>query len=221
VSEGGVKTGTKSIRLGVLDYGAGNLQSVLNAFATIGHEAQLVTKPEDFETTDVLVFPGQGAFGDSVRILKETNLWMPLKKWLEADRPYVGICLGYQLLFESSEESPGVEGLAVAAGKVRKFVSTEGLKIPHMGWNQVKWAESFSPWWQGLPNPAHLYFVHSYYPEVKDMSEALCLTDYGVTFAAGIARENLIAVQFHPEKSQALGLKLLKNAVKILAGRIR
>jgi glutamine amidotransferase/cyclase/glutamine amidotransferase len=125
--------------LGVLDYGAGNLQSVLNAFATIGREAQLVVEPADFEKTDVLVFPGQGAFGDSVRILKERGLWLPLKQWLEADRPYVGICLGYQLLFESSEESPGVEGLGVAAGKVRKFLPGEGLKIPHMGWNQVRW----------------------------------------------------------------------------------
>jgi glutamine amidotransferase len=214
VREGG------AIRLGVLDYGAGNLQSVLNAFATIGREAQLVVEPADFERTDVLVFPGQGAFGDSVRILKERGLWLPLKQWLEADRPYVGICLGYQLLFESSEECPGVEGLGVAAGKVRKFLPGEGLKIPHMGWNQVRWSEEQAAWWRGLPNPAHLYFVHSYYPDVADKTEALCHTDYGVTFAAGIARKNLMAVQFHPEKSQELGLLLLKNAVEILADRM-
>jgi glutamine amidotransferase/cyclase/glutamine amidotransferase len=180
----------------------------------------LVVKPADFDRTDVLVFPGQGAFGDSVRILKERGLWLPLKQWLEADRPYVGICLGYQLLFESSEESPGVEGLGVAAGKVRKFLPGEGLKIPHMGWNQVRWSEEQAAWWRGLPNPAHLYFVHSYYPDVADKTEALCHTDYGVTFAAGIARQNLMAVQFHPEKSQELGLLLLKNAVQILADRI-
>jgi glutamine amidotransferase len=208
------------IRLGVLDYGAGNLQSVLNAFATLGREAELVVEPEDFEKTDVLVFPGQGAFGDSVRILKERGLWQPLRQWLEEGRPYVGICLGYQLLFESSEESPGVEGLGVAAGRVRKFPAGEGLKIPHMGWNEVRWSAAHAEWWEGLPNPAHLYFVHSYYPEVTNAEEALCHTEYGVTFAAGIARKNLLAVQFHPEKSQELGLRLLQNAVEILERRI-
>src|SRR6476661_5441224 len=122
------------MKLGVLDYGGGNLRSVLNAFAAIDAPAQLVTKPADFADLDALVFPGQGAFGDSVRILKETKLWEPLRAWLREDRPYVGICLGYQLLFESSEESPGVEGLGVAAGRVKKFDASQHLKIPHMGW---------------------------------------------------------------------------------------
>ena len=220
MSEGGVSGDRGSLKLGVLDYGAGNLRSVLNAFGAIGRKAQLVVKPEDFAQTDLLVFPGQGAFGDSVRILKERALWEPLKEWLQAERPYLGICLGYQLLFESSEESPGVEGLGVTAGRVRKFQAGEGLKIPHMGWNNVSWTERHAEWWRGLPNPAHLYFVHSYYPEIEDSAEALCHTDYGVSFAAGIARENLMAVQFHPEKSQELGLKLLANAVEILAERV-
>jgi imidazole glycerol phosphate synthase glutamine amidotransferase subunit len=218
---GGVKdVQSGNLKLGVLDYGAGNLRSVLNAFGAIGCEAQLVVKPEDFEHTDLLVFPGQGAFGDSVRILKERALWEPLRQWLKDERPYLGICLGYQLLFENSEECPGVAGLGVAAGRVRKFQAREGLKIPHMGWNQVKWSERHAEWWQELPNPAHLYFVHSYYPDIENPEESLCQTDYGVSFAAGIARKNLMAVQFHPEKSQELGLKLLSNAVKILAGRI-
>ena len=202
--------------LGVLDYGAGNLRSVLNAFAAIGRRARLVEKPADFEQIELLVFPGQGAFGDSVRILHQRDLWTPLREWLGAGRPYLGICLGYQLLFEGSEESPGVAGLNVAAGMVRRFSADAGLKIPHMGWNRVHWQASQAVWWQGLPNPAHLYFVHSYYPQLEEASEALCLTDYGVTFAAGIARPNLMAVQFHPEKSQALGLQLLSNAVKVL-----
>lgn len=207
------------MNLGVLDYGAGNLRSVLNAFKAIGTEAQLVTEPKGFDDIDVLVFPGQGAFGDSVRILKETHLWDPLKEWLKEERPYLGICLGYQLLFESSEECPGVEGLCVAPGRVRKFQAAEGLKIPHMGWNQVHWETSQSAWWNGLPNPAHLYFVHSYYPDVADDSLALCRTDYGVPFISGIAKDNLMAVQFHPEKSQEAGLSLLKNSVTTLAAR--
>lgn len=206
--------------LGVLDYGAGNLRSVLNAFAAIGHRARLVEKPSDFEKVDLLVFPGQGAFGDSVRILHARDLWTPLQEWLAAGRPYLGICLGYQLLFEGSEESPGVEGLSVAAGRVRRFAAESGLKIPHMGWNRVHWQAAHAAWWKGLPNPAHLYFVHSYYPQLDDASEALCLTEYGVTFAAGIARPNLMAVQFHPEKSQALGLQLLRNAVGVLGKTI-
>jgi len=208
------------MNLGVLDYGAGNLRSVLNAFKTIGTEAKLVTEPQGFDEIDVLVFPGQGAFGDSVRILKETHLWDPLKAWLKEERPYLGICLGYQLLFESSEESPGVKGLCVAPGRVKKFDATQGLKIPHMGWNQVHWEQREPTWWQGLPNPSHLYFVHSYYPDVEDESLALCRTDYGQPFISGIAKEKLMAVQFHPEKSQETGLTLLKNSVSTLASRL-
>lgn len=208
------------MNLGVLDYGAGNLRSVLNAFSAIDHAATLVTRPEQFESIDILVFPGQGAFGDSVRILKETGLWEPLRAWLKAGRPYLGICLGYQLLFESSEECPGVEGLCVAPGRVRKFDASHGLKIPHMGWNKVTWAKDKPVWWRDIPNPAHLYFVHSYYPEVTDQSLALCQTDYGIPFVAGIAKDNLMAVQFHPEKSQEIGLKLLKNAVEHLASTL-
>ncbi|MCB1275639.1 imidazole glycerol phosphate synthase subunit HisH [Prosthecobacter sp.] len=204
------------MKLGVLDYGAGNLRSVLNAFEAIGAHANLVTKPEDFEGIDVLVFPGQGAFGDSVRILKDTHLWEPLRAWLKAEKPYLGICLGYQLLFESSEECPGVEGLAAVAGKVRKFDATSGLKIPHMGWNVAQWETSQSAVWDSLPNPTHVYFVHSYYPEVADESLALCRTDYGVSFISGIAKKNLVAVQFHPEKSQEAGLTLLRNSLKVL-----
>jgi imidazole glycerol-phosphate synthase subunit HisH len=204
------------MKLGVLDYGAGNLRSVLNAFGAIQMKAELVTKPEDFDHIDLLVFPGQGAFGDSVRILKQNGLWEPLRAWLKASRPYLGICLGYQLLFESSEESPGIEGLGVAQGCVRKFSANDGLKIPHMGWNVAQWEAPHAAIWQGLPNPAHVYFVHSYYPDVQDTSLALCRTDYGTPFISGIARENLIAVQFHPEKSQQTGLTLLRNAVNCL-----
>ncbi|MBB5031938.1 imidazole glycerol phosphate synthase subunit HisH [Prosthecobacter vanneervenii] len=204
------------MKLGVLDYGGGNLRSVLNAFDAIDAHADLVTKPEDFASIDVLVFPGQGAFGDSIRILKETGLWEPLQAWLKAEKPYLGICLGYQLLFESSEESPGVEGLCVAKGQVKKFDPASGLKIPHMGWNVAQWEPAQAAVWSGLPNPTHIYFVHSYYPDVQDESLALCRTDYGVSFISGIAKKNLVAVQFHPEKSQEAGLTLLRNSLQVL-----
>lgn len=202
------------MNLGVLDYGAGNLRSVLNAFKAIDRPAKLVAGPADFDGIDVLVFPGQGAFGDSVRIIKQNGLWDPLKAWLKEGRPYLGICLGYQLLFESSEESPGVEGLAVAHGVVKKFDPAAGLKVPHMGWNQARWSDRAGALLPGLPVPTHVYFVHSYYPDVQDQDLVACTTDYGGAFASGIIRENLVAVQFHPEKSQSTGLTLLGNALR-------
>ncbi len=203
------------MNLGVLDYGAGNLRSVLNAFAAIGSTASLIREPADFAGMELLVFPGQGAFGDSVRILRKHGLWQPLQQWLADERPYIGICLGYQLLFASSEESPGVQGLGIAPGTVKKFQSASGLKIPHMGWNEARWHERAAFIAGDLPNPTHVYFVHSYYPEVLDSSLIACTTGYaGIEFASGIISKNLFAVQFHPEKSQAAGLKLLANAVR-------
>jgi imidazole glycerol phosphate synthase glutamine amidotransferase subunit len=199
------------MNLGVLDYGAGNLRSVLNAFKAIGSAAKLVRGPEDFDGIDVLVFPGQGAFGDSVRILKKNGQWEPLKAWLAAEKPYLGICLGYQLL---SEESPGVDGLGVARGVVRKFDAAPGLKIPHMGWNEARWTEKAAALQTDLPSPTHVYFVHSYYPDVQDADLIACTTDYGGSFASGIIKPGLVAVQFHPEKSQNTGLTLLRNALK-------
>jgi imidazole glycerol-phosphate synthase subunit HisH len=207
-------------RLGVLDYGAGNLRSVLNALAAIGHsEAVLVREPKQFEALDALVFPGQGAFGDSVRILRQNALWDPLKAWLRDERPYVGICLGYQLLFESSEENPGVVGLGVVPGQVRRFSPHSGLKVPHMGWNEAHWQPRAAALRSGLEEASHVYFVHSYYPHVEDESLIACHTEYGERFASGIVQRNLAAVQFHPEKSQQTGLTLLKNAVQLMVDK--
>lgn len=203
------------MKLGVLDYGAGNLRSVLNAFAAIDRPAKLIAKPADFEAIDTLVFPGQGAFGDSVRILKQNDLWSPLKQWLSDGRPYLGICLGYQLLFESSDESPGVEGLAVAPGRVRKFSPDHGLKVPHMGWNEALWTPSAAALHREMKNPCHFYFVHSYFPDVQDPNLAACTTTYGAEFVSGIIKPNLVAVQFHPEKSQSAGLQLLRNSLAL------
>ena len=205
------------MKLGILDYGAGNLRSVINAFKHLGRESSLVQSPEQFEKIDVLVFPGQGAFGDAARQMRERELWEPLRAWLKAGRPYLGICLGYQLLFESSEENPGVEGLCAFRGDVPRFVVTPGLKIPHMGWNIARFVNPSSPLWRDLGSEASFYFVHSYYPRPADASLAACTTDYAGEFVSGIATENLVAVQFHPEKSQAAGLTLLKNALDVLS----
>lgn len=205
------------MNLGILDYGGGNLRSVINAFAAIGHKAVLVTTPAQFETLDVLVFPGQGAFGDSVRQLTAAGLWEPLRTWLEAEKPYFGICLGYQLLFESGEESPGVRGLAKFRGTVPRFAAKPGLKIPHMGWNTARFTDPAHPAWAGLGDHSVFYFVHSYFPKPEDSTLAACLTDYDGEFVSGITAKNLIAVQFHPEKSQQAGLTLLENAVKYLS----
>lgn len=204
------------MKLGILDYGAGNLRSVLNAFAHVGAQGSLVTGPEQFENLDLLVFPGQGAFGDAARQLKERQLWDPLKDWLKAQKPYFGICLGYQLLFESGEENPGVEGLSVFKGEVPRFEQKPGLKIPHMGWNTATFADASQPIWKGLGKEAAFYFVHSFYPKPADDSLAACVTDYAAPFTSGIMAPNLVAVQFHPEKSQAAGLTLLRNALDTL-----
>ena len=207
------------MNLGILDYGGGNLRSVINAFAAIGHEASLVTTPQQFDTLDVLVFPGQGAFGDSVRQLTASGLWQPLLEWLRLEKPYLGICLGYQLLFESGEENPGVTGLAKFRGTVPRFPAMPGLKIPHMGWNTARFSNPAHPAWEGLGDSSVFYFVHSYFPQPEDTSLAACLTDYAGEFVSGITAKNLIAVQFHPEKSQQAGLTLLKNAVAFLSAR--
>ena len=201
------------MKLGILDYGGGNLRSVINAFKHLGRGSSLVTAPGHFDSIDLLVFPGQGAFGDAARQMNESGLLLPLRAWLKSQRPYLGICLGYQLLFESSEENPGVEGLCAFEGTVPRFTPRPGLKIPHMGWNTARFVDPALPLWRGLGAEAAFYFVHSYYPVPRDASLAACLTDYAGEFVSGIVADNLVAVQFHPEKSQAIGLGILRNFI--------
>ncbi len=194
--------------IGVVDYGSGNLRSVRKALEAVGARTGLVTGPDGLADVDAVVVPGVGAFADCAANLRATGLWDPLREWLAAGRPYLGICLGYQLLFDSSEESPEVEGLGVLPGRVVRF-DAPSLKVPHMGWNTIsdlRW-----PLFRGLPHETPVYFVHSYYPVPDDPSLASATCDYGVRFAAGISRGALHAVQFHPEKSQAAGLAILRN----------
>lgn len=202
--------------LGLVDYGSGNLRSVQRALEHAGGTCVLAHTPAEAAKCDALVVPGVGSFGDCARQLREARLWDFLREWLAADRPYLGICLGYQLLFESSEESPGVEGLGALKGKVVHFPKAAGLKIPHMGWNQLHITASSDRLMKGLGQNPDFYFVHSYYPVPEDSSVITSTCDYGVEFASSVSRGNLSAVQFHPEKSQALGLSMLRNFITSL-----
>ncbi len=200
--------------LGIIDYGAGNLSSVCNSFRAVGVEGRLVRSESDLEGLTHLVLPGVGAFGDCSRALHEQGLAEPIRRWIAADRPFLGICIGYQILFESSEETPGAPGLGIFRGHVRRFPDC-GLKIPHMGWNAVTPLHPEAPIWQGMGEAPYFYYVHSYYPEPEDTAVVAATTHYGSTFAAAVCRGRLIATQFHPEKSQQLGLRLLSNFLSL------
>ena len=199
--------------IGLIDYGAGNLQSVRNALRSLGHDATLVKAPDDLGGVRKVIFPGVGAFGDSMRNLTAQGLAGPLRDWIVGGRPFFGICIGYQLLFDSSEENPGVAGLGVFRGPVVRL-RAPGLKIPHMGWNPVELVRPDDPLWAGLGEKPHFYFVHSYHPAPDDESLVGARTTYGGAFASAIRWATGAAVQFHPEKSQAAGLRLLDNFVR-------
>lgn len=202
------------MKLGIIDYGAGNLHSVANVTKSLGYEATLVSKAADFEGITHIILPGVGSFGDSMAGLESRALVEPIREWVAADKPFFGICLGYQVLFESSEESPGVKGLGIFEGQVRKFTD-HGLKVPHMGWNDITPVDASSPIWSGLQQPAYLYFVHSFFPEPNDPSIIAATCTYGETFATAVQRGNLFACQCHPEKSQSAGQLLLKNFLSL------
>lgn len=200
----------------VIDYGAGNLRSVARAIAHV-HEAPNVTAdPADIAAAGALVLPGVGAAADTMANLRSRGLVTPILDYIAAGRPFLGVCMGLQALLEWSEEG-GEECLGVLPGKVRKF-SPEGRKVPHMGWNTVEWVRDH-PFIEGVPSGSAFYFVHSFYPEVSDPGLALGLTEYGVEFASVVARDNVVATQFHPEKSGDHGLLLYRNFVRwALAG---
>lgn len=198
--------------LALIDYGSGNIRSVQNALQHAGAEVELVSSAERLSDAAGVVLPGVGAFGDCVRGLQERGLWDSMHEWMDSGKPFLGICVGYQLLFDESEESPGVRGFGFFPGKVKKF-STPDLKVPQIGWNSLQLAQPDHALWRGLPNEPYVYFVHSYFPVPEDASVATSFATYGETFAASAARDNVAAVQFHPEKSQDVGLRILRNFV--------
>ena len=194
--------------LALIDYGSGNIRSVENALRHEGADVELVSDPERLSAADAVVLPGVGAFGDCVEGLQSRGLWEPIENWLAADKPFLGICVGYQLLFEEGEESPGARGFGFFQGRVEKFHSP-GLKVPQIGWNALEVAQH--ELWSGLPTNPHVYYVHSYFPKPADSSTVIARTTYGETFAAACARGRIAGVQFHPEKSQNVGLSILRN----------
>ncbi|MGA1194450.1 MAG: imidazole glycerol phosphate synthase subunit HisH [Kiritimatiellia bacterium] len=197
--------------LGIIDYGMGNLGSVSNACSFLELPARIITAPEAMAQCQAIILPGVGAFGDCMAHLEDHGFVEPIKTWIAADHPFLGICLGLQALFESSEESPGIAGLGVLAGSVKKFRIDPSLKVPQIGWNRVAFRQPEHPFFKGVSSGTHFYFVHSYYVDARDEELVAGVTGYGLDYTSAVARGNLVAVQFHPEKSQQAGLALLKN----------
>ena len=197
------------MKIAIIDYGMGNLHSAAKALEKVGAQVVVTRDPAEVLRADKVVLPGVGAFGDCMKNLNERELAPVIHEVIAAGKPFLGICVGLQLLFEGSEEDPGVAGLGVFKGLVRKIVAP-GLKIPHMGWNNLEYRTS-SPLFQGLPPAAYVYFVHSYHAVPTDAACITAVTDYGGPVTAAVGRGLVQAVQFHPEKSSAVGLKILAN----------
>ena len=198
--------------IAIIDYGAGNLQSVKNALDYLKVDSIITSNARDIIKAKKVIFPGVGSFGDGIRALYELDLVDPIMKVIEDNKPFLGICLGMEVLFEKSEESPGVEGLGIFGGRVKKFKGS--LKIPHIGWNQIK-IQKESAILEGIPDNSFFYFVHSYYAEPKDKEIALAKTDYGGEFVSAVEKGNIFALQFHPERSGDIGLSILKNFARL------
>ena len=198
--------------IGILDYGMGNLGSVQNACRFLDIAACVVTRPADLAPCRALILPGVGAFGDCMQHLTAHDFVAPVRDWIAAGRPFLGICLGLQLLFAASEESPGVPGLGVLPGRNRRLTPEPGLKVPQIGWNRVRPVKPDCPLFRGIPADTYFYFVHSYYADLTAAGAATAgITEYGRPYASALWQDNLLAVQFHPEKSQRWGLQMLRN----------
>ncbi|MBI4298253.1 MAG: imidazole glycerol phosphate synthase subunit HisH [Chloroflexi bacterium] len=203
------------LKIAIVDYQAGNLRSVAKAIEKAGQRPIITSDPNAIASADALVFPGQGACDSAMRALNQRGLTQPIKAFIATGRPFLGVCLGLQLLFSYSEE--GLEpGLGTFPGRVRRL--PDGLKIPHMGWNQVRFTQEHQVF-KDVPNGSYFYFVHSYYPDPEEASLVACTTTYGIQFCCAIARDNLVATQFHPEKSGTLGLKIYDNFIKFAISR--
>lgn len=200
--------------IAVIDYKMGNLRSVEKALQVVGGRTKVTSDPKDLAKADKIVFPGVGSFGEAAAELKRLKLIEPLKGAIADGKPFLGLCLGLQLLFEKSEEAPGVKGLGVLAGEVKRFrPKTKAFKVPHMGWNSI--AGSGGGLLKGVADGAFMYFVHSYYVKPADKGIILTTTDYGITFASSVCKDNIFGLQYHPEKSQDVGLRIVRNFVRM------
>ncbi len=202
--------------IALIDYGSGNLRSVHNALRRVGAPVQIVRHGDEIATADAVVLPGVGAFDDCVHALRKQELLEATREFIRGGRPFLGICVGYQALFDRSEEFQSCAlGLGVFKGPVVRFSPKPGLKIPQIGWNQIRIGRPDCPLYQGIPDGSHVYFVHSFFPRPEDPSCVATWTDYGGDFASSVWRDNVFATQFHPEKSQAVGLALLRNFAQL------
>ncbi len=206
--------------IAVVDYDMGNLHSVCKGLENVGAVPKITDSPAIIEQADAVVLPGVGSFDPAMQNLRSRNLIEPIKRAIASRKPFLGICLGLQILFESSEE--GVEpGLGVIAGKVRRFRSEPGLTIPHMGWNQLQLTQPDLSLWQNLPSDPWVYFVHSFYVDPVDLEVRSAIVTHGSqNVTAAIAKDNLMAVQFHPEKSSSTGLQMLSNFVSLVREKV-
>ena len=200
--------------IAIIDYDAGNIKSVEKAIQYLGEEAVVTRDRENILSADGVILPGVGAFGDAMEKLHAYGLVDVIHECVQKQIPFLGICLGLQLLFESSEESPGVKGLGVLEGKIVRLPAESGLKIPHIGWNNLKFPKK-GRLFEGVPEDSYVYFVHSYYLQAKDPEIVMATTEYGATIHASVEKENVFACQYHPEKSSGVGLKMLENFIKL------
>ena len=196
--------------IAIIDYGMGNLRSVSKAFEAVGHQAVVTREAHVIANASHVVLPGVGAFGDCMANLERYELIAPIYSAVQTGKPFLGICLGLQLLFTESEEFGTHKGLGIIPGRVKKFIVDHSLKVPHMGWNDIRVVRP-APIFAGIAPGSYCYFVHSYYVEPADSAVVATVTDYGAPFASAVWKDNVVACQFHPEKSQAVGLQVIKN----------
>jgi glutamine amidotransferase len=202
--------------IALIDYGAGNLRSVEKALRFIGADVEVVTGPDRLQEGRSAVLPGVGAFDDCVNALQRQGLFEATRRFVQSGRPFLGICVGYQVLFEHSEEfASQAAGLGIFAGRVVRFSPKHHLKIPQIGWNQLELTRPDCPLFHRIPDGSYVYFVHSYFPQAEEATIVAARTHYGEPFASAIWRDNVYATQFHPEKSQAIGLQLLRNFIRL------
>jgi glutamine amidotransferase len=196
----------------IIDYGAGNLRSVVNAISRLGYEAKVTTSPAEVSKAKAVILPGVGAAADTMANLRQQGLDEPIRRFVAEGKPFLGVCIGMQVLLSDTEEGGNHQCLGIIPGRVRKFAP--GLKVPHMGWNQLKQKRAHAIF-EGIADGANFYFVHSYYVEPEDKGLVVGETEYGLPFCSVIARDNLIATQFHPEKSGEVGLKIYDNFIRM------
>ena len=200
--------------IGIIDYDAGNIRSVEKALSYLGEKTVVSRNPETLKNADKVILAGVGSFGQAMENLHRYELVPVIRDMIEDGKPFLGICLGLQLLFESSEESPGAEGLGILKGKILKIPSSPGLKIPHMGWNSLQ-LQNNGRLFRNIPQDTYVYFVHSYYLQAQEPEIVKAVTGYGTEIHASVEKDNVFACQFHPEKSGKYGLEILKNFAEL------